>query len=300
LDGQRIWSTYIGNQGEDTFYYDDLLSDSVVVFGENLYVALLAGRDNGISTENSFQQSKDYFWCGALVKFNTEGVKQWGTYYGLNPLLDNGGPAFVNVSIDETGNPYLCGTTNFQNNISTSGTFQDTITDTYFNYDAFVAKFSPFGERLWGTYFGGDMYETASKVHILENRFYLIGLTESTSGITTSSSFQPNFINTNNSQVNPKNNIFLARFDPTNLSNEDFTNGLIKIYPNPVENYFMILALEENLQIEIFDVLGKKIHSKKTNSLETRIETNDFSEGVYLVKIQDNKNQLITKKIVVN
>ena len=61
----------------------------------------------------------------------------------------------------------------------------------------------------------------------------------------------------------------------------------------------MISALKENLQIEIFDLLGKKIHIQKTTDLDTKIETSLFSTGVYLVKIEDEENQLITRKLVI-
>lgn len=297
-DGQRIWSTYIGNQGEDTFFYDDLLSNSVVVYGENLYLALLSGRDIGIATENSFQPSKNYFSCPALIKFNTNGVKQWGTYYGLDPL-DNFLATQIGVSVDETGNPYLFGTTNFQNNISTPTTFQDTIEDTYFNYDAFVAKFSPSGERIWGTYFGGNLLETAATLHVYGSKFYLVGLTESTSGITTENSFQPNFINTNNPLVNPKNNIFLARFDPTNLSNEEFSVSTVKVFPNPARDSFTITALESDLLIELYDLLGKKIDKILTTTLDTKVATNNISRGIYLAKITNSKNEFVVQKIVI-
>ena len=87
--------------------------------------------------------------------------------------------------------------------------------------------------------------------------------------------------------------------DETTLSiSEETEESLLQFYPNPVKN---LLSIESNQiidQIEVFDILGKKLYQRK--SLNSDLVTVDFSKfvkGIYLVNIStDNKQR--TLKII--
>ncbi len=79
---------------------------------------------------------------------------------------------------------------------------------------------------------------------------------------------------------------------PTGLDNLDN----IRIYPNPVSNYVNISGLQENANITITDASGKVFVNKITNS-DVRISMDKLPQGVYILKVQTDK-QLIIKNIV--
>jgi hypothetical protein len=93
--------------------------------------------------QNTFGGFSDAF----LVKFNSAGTRQWGTFYG-GTLLEEGGQC----AVDKDGSVYLGGTTKSTTNISGSG-FQNTKNNAR---DGFLVKFNPNGTRAWATYYGGD------------------------------------------------------------------------------------------------------------------------------------------------
>jgi hypothetical protein len=58
----------------------------------------------------------------------------------------------------------------------------------------------------------------------------------------------------------------------------------VKIYPNPLNNWMVIESEIEIQNIEIHDVSGKLIESKKVNSNQIEIPIS-LENGIYLVKL---------------
>ncbi len=71
----------------------------------------------------------------------------------------------------------------------------------------------------------------------------------------------------------------------------------IKIYPNPVNN---IITISNALgsYVEIFEISGKLLFTKKITSANQQLNISNIGEGTYFIKIKNNNNT-ITKKIVV-
>ena len=107
------------------------------------------------------------------MKFNSAGVRQWGTYYGGNDV-DNGNYC----ATDATGNVYLSGTTSSSvTAISTIGSHQSTYGG---NGDAFLVKFNSSGGRQWGTYYGGVGGDNGNSCATdATGNVYLVGTTNS-------------------------------------------------------------------------------------------------------------------------
>jgi CubicO group peptidase (beta-lactamase class C family) len=74
-----------------------------------------------------------------------------------------------------------------------------------------------------------------------------------------------------------------------------------QVFPNPAEDHFTIAFDSNNKHVEvhIFDITGKVIYTKIiTNTEQLKINSEDFTDGVYLVQIQ-SPDFLATKKLVV-
>jgi len=134
----------------------------------------------------------------------------WGTYFG-SLLWDYG---FGGTAIDKFGNILITGGTESTTDIASQGAYQTSyggnITG---DNDAYIAKFSPNGGRLWSTYFGGSGGEDSwGIISDKLGNIYITGTTNSLSGISTSSSYQ----SSNGGYTGPGNDgpwdAFLAKF----------------------------------------------------------------------------------------
>ena len=72
----------------------------------------------------------------------------------------------------------------------------------------------------------------------------------------------------------------------------------VSIYPNPVINgkIYITSKFDSKKEIEIFDVLGKKVHTSILIGKELNIS--NLTPGIYIIKIT-NRNLTITRKLVV-
>jgi hypothetical protein len=68
------------------------------------------------------------------------------------------------------------------------------------------------------------------------------------------------------------------------------------VYPNPVENQFVINNGEQIARIELFQMDGKQIKSVIYNG--STVDISDLSSGIYMLKLVDKNNQTSVKKIV--
>jgi hypothetical protein len=86
-------------------------------------------------------------------------------------------------------------------------------------------------------------------------------------------------------------------FEEINLSSADFqqNNLEVALYPNPVNNILNIELVNQIQSVEIYSLQGQKILTSNQN----QINVESLSSGIYLVRIVDNFNRDITKKIVV-
>jgi len=78
----------------------------------------------------------------------------------------------------------------------------------------------------------------------------------------------------------------------------DFLKDLA-VFPNPLTNSF-ILQIDgqklENTQIQIFNVIGKKVF-EKSNLISKTIDVSELNSGIYILKIT-NGNQQKTIKLI--
>lgn len=75
----------------------------------------------------------------------------------------------------------------------------------------------------------------------------------------------------------------------------------LQIYPNPVTNGRIFITTDQNSnakEIEIYDMLGKKVLTTTLNSTTKEINISNLTAGVYMIKISEN-NSSATRKLVV-
>jgi hypothetical protein len=56
------------------------------------------------------------------------------------------------------------------------------------------------------------------------------------------------------------------------------------MYPNPASNQLNISAKELISNVEVFNVLGKRVKSFSLNATKEALDISDLNSGVYLVK----------------
>lgn len=140
--GQRLWGTYY-----PAWTFNVVTTD----ISGNIIAAGYGGGDPGIATPGSHQPIEGGLGDCFLVKFTPNGQRLWGTYYGGTASEYCGG-----LVTDMNENIYFAGETSSPNNIGTPGTYMPvhTPTTTGSYMDGFLVKFSPSGQRMWGTYYG--------------------------------------------------------------------------------------------------------------------------------------------------
>lgn len=84
----------------------------------------------------------------------------------------------------------------------------------------------------------------------------------------------------------------------TDLSTDDFTLSNVSIYPNPVKNTLNIkLQNPKDTQIDIYNILGKKVLSNTINKTNNTINTEQLSSGLYIIRIQQDE-AVLSKKLI--
>ncbi len=172
-NGNRIWATYYGHANND--WANDCVLDSnndLIVSGATAY-----GIPGVISTPGSFQGnygggSRDAF----LLKLNSNGVRQWCTFYGGTGIEPSN-----YCAVDVNDDIYLCGNTCSSSSITTPCSYQSNYGGGA--YDIFLTKFSKKGIRQWSTYYGSTSSEDLAHCRTdLNGNVYIIGKTTGSGG----------------------------------------------------------------------------------------------------------------------
>lgn len=178
ISGNRKWGTYYGDANDD-------LSTGIAVRNGKIALTGITNSTAAIATtgahQSALQGPRDLF----VAMFHDNGILDWATYYGGSLTEDGGG-----VAIDSLGNVYVSGTTFSSNGISTAGSYKPNFGGG--TIDALLVKFSPQGQRIWGTYYGGQGNDEALFCHVDPfGDIYFGGTTGSSSFIASSDGYKP-------------------------------------------------------------------------------------------------------------
>jgi hypothetical protein len=253
-------------------YWIDISAD-----GQQLYVAGVTTSTTGIALNAHQDTYHGGQGDGFLCAFNAaDGTLNWGTYYGGNEFDRlNGG------MVEETGTLYLSGSTSSTSDIATEGTHQAEFAG---NRDGFIVAFTPVGERLWGTYSGGNDFDGLGSLSVNNGALTVIGGTRSLTGIATADAMYPeNTVNLD--AFPPRSGSYLTQFNAidgtlrwgTYLMPECYRLGISKIM-TASDNKLIIGGLVSLASILCPDIITPGAHQS-------------FAEGsgeAVLMFIQDN------------
>jgi hypothetical protein len=82
---------------------------------------------------------------------------------------------------------------------------------------------------------------------------------------------------------------------------ETESNVSIQLFPNPADQFITVVIdfTDLNYNLIITDIFGREIKNEQVNNKNFTIETQSFSEGIYLIKIVNGKNSS-TRKFVIS
>ena len=137
--GVRQWATFFGGAGDDK--PEMCTTDKL----GNVYIVGQTSSSNGMSTPSVHQPAYAGNNDGFLEKFDSNGFRQWGTYYGGSVYSSvNPNETAYACAIDKTGYIYISGITSHtlnDNAISTPGSHQPIIGGSG-SEDIFLVKFN--------------------------------------------------------------------------------------------------------------------------------------------------------------
>lgn len=111
--------------------------------------------------------------------------------------------------------------------------------------------------------------------------------------------FYGNFAKREVNSINESTTTYLA----TSLSKTKFDNLNISIFPNPANDLVAIQfsgVIEDNLQVQLFDITGKLVKSSSINKGSTiaYFDVQTLYNGTYIIKITNGENST-TRRIVI-
>ena len=151
-EGQRVWSSYIGGgMDEQALKVAVDSAGDVCVAGYLMY----STTSKSLWLKSGFDTSLNGYNDGFIVKFSAGGACLWGACMG-----GDGDDQCTDIAVDGNRNIIVTGQTmspdwcwgNDDSNYEGG------------DYDGFVLKVSPTGQRLWGSYLGGRDIDTATAV----------------------------------------------------------------------------------------------------------------------------------------
>ncbi len=189
-----IWGTYYGGPiiNQNDISGEDIAHSCITDNSGNIYLCGHTSSDSGISTTGAFQATRSYTAAterdAFVAKFNSAGTRQWGTYYGIKSSYDD----FYAITTDPSiGDIYLGGHTQAvsPNALITSTAWQSTNGGAY---DGLLVKFDNTGNRIWGSYYGGNASDFIKDIAFDNNSLYFCGFTQSPNNISSTGAYQSN------------------------------------------------------------------------------------------------------------
>ncbi|MDP1726036.1 MAG: SBBP repeat-containing protein [Bacteroidota bacterium] len=186
--GTLLWATYYGGNKDETGGFTG--SHISIDLNRNVIVTGSTYSDSGIATFGAFQTTLSVYgtYNAFILKLDSNGIRQWATYYGGA----DGGSSGTCVTTDNSGNIFVAGVTySYDSTIATVGAFQTISGGTA---DAFVVKFNSNGMRQWCTFYGGYGAEYGSGIAIDQDGNVIVtGNTSSINNIASLNAMQTNY-----------------------------------------------------------------------------------------------------------
>lgn len=198
IDPTLRWTAYEGGSNPDNAYavtckYGNPTDFRVYIAGSTLSYNIMVPKA-GHQAVHADMANNNGLEDGFVIAVNNSGTPDWYTYYGGSDKDE-----FRGISRDKDGNLYLAGGTRSSSGIASSGGWQKTIgggnpAPASVYLDGMVVKLNDQGQRIWGTYVGGNGYDQLYALALdASGNVYVTGESYSTNlntNITTPGSFR--------------------------------------------------------------------------------------------------------------
>ena len=257
--GTTQWQKYYGGTSIDSAEYIEQTTDGGYI---------VAGTSDSSNTNVTNNNGSDDYW---LLKLNSLGELQWQKALG-GSTYDYG----KSVHQTSDGGFITCGYT-----YSTNGM----VTGNHGSADYWVVKLDNLGSVVWQKTLGGSGTDWGRSIQQTTDGGYIVaGSTGSYDGDVTIQYGDRDF--------------WVVKLNPDNLSTTDFSDvNRVTFFPNPTKDFFKLSNYKNIQKIELYDLNGKKMIFKNDFEDE-KISIQNFSKGVYSVKIHLDNGNIISDKII--
>ncbi|MEI8203256.1 MAG: SBBP repeat-containing protein [Bacteroidota bacterium] len=144
-----VWATYYGGNTADGFTSIAIDShDDIYVCGYTYSTDFPTLQMGGAYNQSTYVGN----WDAIILKFSSQGVRQWSTYYGGTNMNE-----INSIAIDRQDHIYIAGRTqsaDFPTQQLAGAYWQSAFAAG--GYDNFIMKFTIQGVRQWATFYGGN------------------------------------------------------------------------------------------------------------------------------------------------
>ncbi len=307
--GSRVWGTYVG--GNNNEYPKGVCVDS----NGNIYIAGFTNSDAGLAIGGELTTYQSYTTGSVafLVKFDSNGSYEWGTYHGgTNLTVDYGLACAVNNSTNQV---YLAGVANSATGIA-SGGHQNTKSGFT---DGFLAQFkrSTFLPVTLSAFtancFNGQVSIKWTTLTELQNKKFIVESSYDQrswkmvadvpgAGNTT----QPRHYNLLDADANPAIRFYRLRqidFDGKESYSQivsvqcgSGSKPKLVVYPNPAVEYLTIQGLVNTANYRLVNAMGQSVRYGQLSPSNASINVAVLQPGIYYLSIE-NKQEHFTQKV---
>lgn len=257
--GATEWQKYYGGTSNDTAEEIQQTTDGGFI---------VVGTTDSSNTDVTQNNGSSDYW---VLKLNNLGELQWQKALG-GSNFDYG------KSVQQTtdGGYIVCGYV-----VSTDRL----VTGNHGDADYWVVRLDNLGSVLWQKTLGGIGTDWGQSIQQSSDGGYIVaGTTGSWSGDVTIQYGDRDF--------------WVVKLNPDNLSTSDFsTINKVTIYPNPTKDFFKLSNYENVQKVELYDLNGKKL-IYKNDFKDEKIAIQNFSKGIYTIKIYLDNGDIISDKII--
>lgn len=301
-DGARQWATYYGGSEDDRGHEITAGESNSILLTGKTWSPDLSTFDPGSGAyfQGSFTGVVDAF----ILKFNTGGVIEWGTYYGAA----NG----VGITTDNHDNIVLTGIGIMGFSTFDPGGGAYIQESNWGADDACIIKFNNSLERIWATCYGGNDNDDGLGIATDGNNKILV------SGMAHSTDF-PVFNTTPGAYfqgtIAGGNDAFILCFDSngvigSTVGTEDMIatqnrHALYQNSPNPCKQFTRttyFLSDPGMVQINLYNIAGRKIRSlvnqfNKEGYHTVEFKLNDLTPGLYFYDLKVDNKLVMTRRM---
>jgi hypothetical protein len=91
----------------------------------------------------------------------------------------------------------------------------------------------------------------------------------------------------------------LTIVEGSSLSTESFSQVTnVSLHPNPTNGVVTIKNLKSDLDLVVYNILGKQLFKKVITTTNNKVNISNYSKGVYLFSLKDEAGNSTTKKVV--